>query len=216
MSKYSIEDTTLTAIADSIRNKAGTSDPILVSGFADAIAAIPTGGGSGFNIDWDNDTIVTATSVTKQLTLPEGYTIEDIKLAILPSGSSSFSGSSRWIFVYPGIITPEVVTNLDSGNPYNYVLYGIAMGAYGTNSQSGSGGISLQTIDNLAHVYQYSSSYKMKYMGLRATDSTPNIIEGFSSDAGFSDTPFTSTGGYVSNLVGGAAGLIILKTKEVQ
>lgn len=47
MSKYSINDTTLTAIADSIRSKAGTSDPIQVSGFADAIAAIPTGGGGG-------------------------------------------------------------------------------------------------------------------------------------------------------------------------
>lgn len=47
MSKYSINDTTLTAIADSIRSKAGTSDPIQVSGFADAIAAIPTGGSGG-------------------------------------------------------------------------------------------------------------------------------------------------------------------------
>ena len=57
MSKYSINDTTLTAIADSIRSKAGTSDPIQVSGFADAIAAIPTGG-SSFNIDWDKDILL--------------------------------------------------------------------------------------------------------------------------------------------------------------
>lgn len=45
MSKYAINDTTLTAIADSIRAKGGTSDPIQVSNFADAIANLPSGGG---------------------------------------------------------------------------------------------------------------------------------------------------------------------------
>ena len=45
MSKYAINDTTLTAIADSIRAKGGTSDPIQVSNFASAIANLPTGGG---------------------------------------------------------------------------------------------------------------------------------------------------------------------------
>ena len=44
MSKYAINDTTLTAIADSIRAKGGTSDPIQVSNFADAIANLPSGG----------------------------------------------------------------------------------------------------------------------------------------------------------------------------
>lgn len=46
MSKYAINDTTLTAIADSIRAKGGTSDPIQVSNFASAIANLPSGGGS--------------------------------------------------------------------------------------------------------------------------------------------------------------------------
>lgn len=45
MSKYAINDTTLTAIADSIRAKGGTSDPIQVSNFASAIANLPSGGG---------------------------------------------------------------------------------------------------------------------------------------------------------------------------
>lgn len=40
MSKYSIDNTTLTAIADAIREKGGTSDPILTEGMAAAIAAI--------------------------------------------------------------------------------------------------------------------------------------------------------------------------------
>lgn len=44
MSKYLIEDTTLTSIADAIREKGGTTDPILAGSMAAAIAAIETGG----------------------------------------------------------------------------------------------------------------------------------------------------------------------------
>lgn len=40
MSKYSIDNTTLTAIADAIRKKIGTDDPILTEGMAAAIAKI--------------------------------------------------------------------------------------------------------------------------------------------------------------------------------
>lgn len=47
MSKYSINDTTLTAIADAIREKGGTSAPILANGMAAAIAAIQAGGAGG-------------------------------------------------------------------------------------------------------------------------------------------------------------------------
>lgn len=47
MSKYVINDTTLTAIADAVREKAGTEDLILVSELPTAIANIPTGGGGG-------------------------------------------------------------------------------------------------------------------------------------------------------------------------
>ena len=45
MSKYVIEDTTLTAIADAVREKAGTTELIQVSELPDAIAAIESGGG---------------------------------------------------------------------------------------------------------------------------------------------------------------------------
>lgn len=47
MSKYVIEDTTLTAIADAVREKSGTSELILVSELPTAIAGIEAGGGSG-------------------------------------------------------------------------------------------------------------------------------------------------------------------------
>ena len=47
MAKYSIEGSTLQGIADAIRAKSGTSDPIATSAFAEAIAAIEVGGGGG-------------------------------------------------------------------------------------------------------------------------------------------------------------------------
>lgn len=45
MSQYVINDTTLTGIGDAIRAKNGTSDLIPVTGLADAITNLPTGGG---------------------------------------------------------------------------------------------------------------------------------------------------------------------------
>jgi hypothetical protein len=47
MSKYAINDTTLIAIGDAIREKEGSTDTIPVADFADRIAAITTGGGGG-------------------------------------------------------------------------------------------------------------------------------------------------------------------------
>ena len=47
MASYIIQDTTLTAIADSIRAKTGTTDPIKVSAMADAITSIEAGSGGG-------------------------------------------------------------------------------------------------------------------------------------------------------------------------
>lgn len=46
MSKYAIEDSTLTGIADAIRSKAGTTDSLKPSDMPAAIAAIQAGGGS--------------------------------------------------------------------------------------------------------------------------------------------------------------------------
>ena len=44
MSKYAINDTTLTAIGDAIREKEGSIEPIPVAAFAERIAAISGGG----------------------------------------------------------------------------------------------------------------------------------------------------------------------------
>ena len=53
MSAYIIQEKTLTDIADAVREKSGTSDPILVSNLPAAISGIQTGGGdSQFDEYW--------------------------------------------------------------------------------------------------------------------------------------------------------------------
>lgn len=53
MSKYVIDSSTLTSIADAVRTKGGTTDPIVVSDIATAIANIPSGGGGEYFTDED-------------------------------------------------------------------------------------------------------------------------------------------------------------------
>lgn len=50
MSLYTIQQATLTGIGDAIRAKGGTSESIPVTGLADAITNLPSGGGSGVEI----------------------------------------------------------------------------------------------------------------------------------------------------------------------
>lgn len=48
---YLIQDTTLVGIADAVREKGGTSDPIAVKDLATAITNLPSGGGGGEEIE---------------------------------------------------------------------------------------------------------------------------------------------------------------------
>lgn len=213
MALKTINDTNLSAIAAAIREKNQTNTTYKPSEMADAIKAISTGG-SGLDIDWNNDIVATVNSASSTIVLPEGYTINDIKLVILPTNAdSSYSSSTRWFVAMPGVITPEVMTNNGSSMIYNNVLPGIVMGAYGTGSQSGSFGIALYLIDHQA-LFNYSSAYEMKYIGLRTANSKPREVQGvYSSTADFSSA-FTTSGGSVSCLADGK-GLFVLKKKEV-
>lgn len=51
MAEYLIQDSTLTAIADAIREKSGASDPIAVPDMAAQISAITTGSGGDLNVE---------------------------------------------------------------------------------------------------------------------------------------------------------------------
>lgn len=48
---YLIQDTTLVGIADAVRGKGGTSDPIAVKDLATAITNLPSGGGGGAEVE---------------------------------------------------------------------------------------------------------------------------------------------------------------------
>ena len=53
MSKYVIDSSTLTSIADAVRTKGGTTDPIVVSDIPTAITNLPSGGGGEYFTDED-------------------------------------------------------------------------------------------------------------------------------------------------------------------
>lgn len=86
MAEYIIQDSTLTDIADAIRAKDGSSAPILTEDMADAIAAIPTGGGGslpsviskidGGSFTFATDTAVQSNKISHTLGVkPKGYII---------------------------------------------------------------------------------------------------------------------------------------------
>lgn len=175
MALKTINDTNLSAIAAAIREKNQTTTTYKPSEMANAIKAI-SAGGSGLDIDWNNDIVTTVNSASDTIVLPEGYTINDIKLVILPTNADSgYPSSTRWFVAIPGVITPEVMTNNGPSMIYNNVLPGIVMGAYGNGSQRDSFGIALYLIDHQA-LFNYSSAYKMKYMGLRTANSKPREV----------------------------------------
>lgn len=55
MSEYLVQDTTLTAIADAVRAKKGTTEPIALTDFATEIESIQSGGGGGVLTANDDD-----------------------------------------------------------------------------------------------------------------------------------------------------------------
>ena len=69
MSKYVIDNTTLTSIGDAIREKEGSSEAIKVSDFATRISAIAIGGG----IDTDNCDVTMLSSIPRVSVSSQGY-----------------------------------------------------------------------------------------------------------------------------------------------
>ena len=128
MSKYVIEDTTLTAIGDAIRSKDGTTEPILVSDFASKIAAITTGGGSGGGEPSLNMRVTTVYSnaSASNLTQDFTYTTQEDELGIYVmtihgSESASKPSSSLSFTLHFGavLITPTQFYNLTEGSGDN-------------------------------------------------------------------------------------------------
>ena len=120
MSKYVIDSSTLTSIADAVRTKGGTTDPIVVSDIPTAITNLPSGGGGDLpeeafvlsgdcsyrfaNNGWnwflnEYGDRVTTSDITNATSMFEGYSLSeipfDINLGISPSICADiFSASS--------------------------------------------------------------------------------------------------------------------------
>lgn len=120
MSKYSIDSTTITAIANAIRTKDGTSAPILVSDFAPRILAIPTGGGSTLTFPFNNEDNFFETNnsyiSSSNPTLREtglDYIFKNFDI-VLDSGNNSITSLKNMLASYP---------NLTNSYPYIYTPY---------------------------------------------------------------------------------------------
>lgn len=152
MSKYAINDTTLTAIADSIRAKGGTSDPIQVSNFASAIANLPSGGGdftaedftfSGDLSDFNSgDGFRGLLEKSKNLNLlsfqdvtntsnfcnSSDFDFSDVPFSIAPNtGSGSSDGVfHRGFYDYRGTKLPQITGSIGTGKIFGMAQYCLA------------------------------------------------------------------------------------------
>lgn len=96
MSKYSIEDTTLTGIGDAIRTKEGTSNPIAVTDFATKILSLSTGGAG---LDTENHNFITISNAPYDRYTTEYFwtswkdyvnSIDDIEVLVVYYNSAAY------------------------------------------------------------------------------------------------------------------------------
>ena len=117
MAEYLIQDTTLTGIADAIREKTGGTDPVAVSDMAGKIAEIEAGGG---NIDALIDRSITEISYSSATTIESYvfYSCSELTTANFPVATSIGS----YAFQYCGALTTvdfPVATSIGS-NAFQY------------------------------------------------------------------------------------------------
>lgn len=181
MSEYRIQDTTLTGIADAIRSKTGSSEPIVVSEMANEIESIPTGGRErnktvqsdlGF-IDLENDSRVTLpnglvwvkSSIYKYGT-EEGYNSPNI------GNSSSTTQKLTFTPTKDGVLTLFYVCTSETQN-YDYLKL---------------------VIDDSTKIEKYSQgntqNYTWRVLQLKCiTNQTKTLVFSYQKDA-------SETGGY--------------------
>lgn len=74
----------LTQIADSIRSKDGTTDPIVANDFPQRILNIPSGGGSDLPDNIKTGTFTVAEDTIETITIPHGLGATPVIVLILP------------------------------------------------------------------------------------------------------------------------------------
>lgn len=89
MASYVIQDTTLTDIADAIREKDGGTDPILTENMASRILAIPTGGGGGvITPEYTEEQILNNSSLASSFTFSKDYHNYEMLRVVLYNSSN--------------------------------------------------------------------------------------------------------------------------------
>lgn len=113
MADYIIQDTTLTGIANAIREKDGTSEPILTEDMPTRILAIPSGGG-GITPEYTETKILNNQSLGTTITFTEDYhNYQMLKVVLYNSSTRNYESQ----FVLPEGIDKSI---LYSGNKINF------------------------------------------------------------------------------------------------
>lgn len=168
MSKYAINDTTLIAIGDAIREKEGSTDAIPVANFADRIAAIQTGGGGGSEGGVD-------------LTTPIDEMIQDEWLTKIKTLSATYgAGYAFAVLEFEGSVGDAIFAHSTFET---------------TASSSNCGVINLSTNEKLAGFVK--SNYFIRADDEYMTEVSPGvwrmIVYGFYSDTSITGYVFSSS-----------------------
>jgi hypothetical protein len=147
MSKYSIDSTTLTGIADAIRAKDGSSSPIVVSDFATKIANISTSVNGGDDSSISN--------------LPYDLAIRSV------AGQTKIIGSSYQN--YGVIVIPYSVWSKFSSINFNYSIYTVSQPRYDVYS------CQIQVLICWA-TYNESQTWNPKYFGYSSFETISTLI----------------------------------------
>lgn len=139
MASYIIQDTTLTDIADAIREKDGGTDPILTENMASRILAIPTGGGGGIiTPEYTEEQILDNSSLADSFTFSGDYHNYEMLRVVLYNTSNQHYESQ---FVVPEGID---LSKTYSGNKINFNMMEDTMysNQYVAYTISGTNGLS--------------------------------------------------------------------------
>ena len=89
----------LTQIADSIRSKDGTTEPIVATDFPQRILDIPSGGGSGLPSNIQTGTFTVAEDTADTITIPHGCGSTPITVFIYPDNPDYIIGKIPYSFL---------------------------------------------------------------------------------------------------------------------
>lgn len=176
MSKLTVEDTSLVAVADAIRTKGGTTDALVFpDGFVDAIGNIQSGGGvEGIEIPTNSYKIyINGTWSSTSKSYVSGISINDFSLfgnmnvkvssGYVPQAVSSGSTYFRSISLTWASIISSIFGDMLADGTYR-IWYMLGNGKYYLNNSPLT--ISNRTINATTNTQAYASnnSYKFAYL----------------------------------------------------